>query len=83
MRKEEFKFEGRNLEVIALETDGVWTVTVREDGHTVGRMEYRTTNETVSAAAHASNRVDLVQEMMRIARRDVEEDNVGLNPPPS
>lgn len=83
MRKEEFKFRGRNLEVVALETNGVWTVTVCEDGHTVGRMEYRTTSETVSDAAHASNGVDLVQEMMRIARRDVEEDNVGLNPLPS
>lgn len=83
MRKEEFTFGERNLEVVALEREGVWTVTVCENGHTVGRMEYRTTSETVLDAAHASTSVDLVQEMMKIARRDVEEDIVGLNPPPS
>lgn len=80
MRTEQFEFDGRALEVVAQEKDGVWIVTIREAGHTVGRMEYRATLETVEDAARATNSLDIIQEMMRIARRDVEEDVVGLDP---
>src|SRR3546814_14023904 len=69
-------------DAIAVEADGNWVVTSRENGHTVGRMEYRATVETVNDAANAINPVDLVSEMMKIARRDVLDDIVGLNPAP-
>lgn len=82
MRTESFEFKGRELDVIATEADGNWVVTIHENGHTVGRMEYRATAETVDDAATAINAVDLVGEMTKIARRDVLDDIVGLNPAP-
>ena len=82
MRTESFEFKGRKLDVIAVEADGNWVVTIRENGHTVGRMEYRATVETVNDAANAINPANLVSEMMKIARRDVLDDIVGLNPAP-
>ena len=82
MRTESFEFKGRKLDVVAVVAGGNWVVTIRENGHTVGRMEYRATVETVNDAATAINAVDLVSEMMKIARRDVLDDTVGLNPVP-
>lgn len=82
MRIESFEFKGRKLDVIAVEADGRWTVTIREKGHTVGRVEYSATSETVEDAAAASNAIDLVGEIMKIARRDVLDDIAGLHPAP-
>ena len=82
MRTESFEFKGRKLDVVAVESDGRWTVTIREKGHTVGRVEYSATSETVGDAAAAGYAVDLVGEMMKIARRDVLDDIAGLNPAP-
>lgn len=79
MRREQFEFEGRNLEVVATEQDGVWTVTVCEGGHTVGRMEYRVASEIAMDAAVAANPTDIVLELMQTARCDVEEGRAGLN----
>jgi hypothetical protein len=81
MRTEQFEFKGRVLDVVADVDGDSWIVTIRENGHTVGRMEYRATTETVHDAALAANSVDLVGEMMKIARRDVEDDIVGLHEP--
>src|SRR3546814_19165075 len=83
MRTESFEFKGRKLDAIAVEADGNWVVTIRENGHTVGRMEYRATVDTVNDAANASHPVDLVSEMMNIARRVVLFAIAGLNPAPS
>ncbi len=81
MRREPFEFEGRNLEVVATEREGVWTVTVCEGGHTVGRMEYSVTSDTAMDAAVAANATDIVLELMQTARRDVEEGRAALNDP--
>lgn len=81
MRREAFEFEGRNLEVVATELNGSWTVTVCESGHTVGRMQYSVTSEIVTDAALASNATDIIQDLMQTARRDVEEGRAALNDP--
>lgn len=81
MRREAFEFESRNLEVVANEQNGVWTITVCEGGHTVGRMQYSVTSETAMDAAVASNATDIVLDLMQTARRDVEEGRVALNDP--
>ena len=54
-------------------------MTIREAGHTAGRIEYRATVQTVEDAARATNSLDLIQEMTKIAHRDVKEAVVGLD----
>ncbi len=81
MKTDHFEFKGRALDVVAVIEGDNWIITIREKGHRVGRMEYRATTETVHDAEIAINSVDLVDEMMKIARRDVEDDIVGLNKP--
>jgi hypothetical protein len=81
MRRAAFEFDGRHLEVVATERNGIWTVIVCESGHTVGRMQYSVTSETAMDAAVATNATDIVLDLMQTARRDVEEGRVALNDP--
>ncbi len=50
---------------------------IREAGKTVGRMEYRAKVQTEKNASPATNSLNQIHEMRKLACRDVEVDVVG------
>ena len=83
MRIKAFTLNGRQLNIVAVIENDYWVITVRENGHNVGRAEYRVSVETAADALTYSNAPDLVDHLMDTALRDAENDSIGVRSLPA